>query len=86
MIELTFTTAFMLYLCWTMAFVLGLWGHQHYYARKKEIISPEHKLCMCEYCHNAYLEDSLKGVNQCPRCGLFNKHNKYAPDVDKTKK
>lgn len=75
MIELNLTTALTLYLGWTMAFVLGLWGYQHYYVRKKVIFSHEQALCICEYCHNTYLDDSVKKINQCPRCGLFNKNH-----------
>lgn len=77
MIELTISTAIMLYLSLTLLIVLGFWGFHHYYARKKKIFSFEQALCQCEYCHYAYLEDSIKKVNQCPQCGLFNKHNLY---------
>jgi uncharacterized paraquat-inducible protein A len=79
MIELTSSTAFMLYLLLTLMVVLGLWIQHHYYARQKKIASPEQELRVCEYCHFAYLEEGVKQVNQCPQCGSFNKHNTYCP-------
>jgi uncharacterized paraquat-inducible protein A len=79
MIELTFSTAFMLYLSLTLAVVLGLWIFHHYQVRKKTILSCEQDLFVCEYCHYAYLEEGIKKVNQCPQCGSYNKHNIYQP-------
>ena len=77
MIELTFNTLFMLYLSMTLAVILGIWIYSHYRMRKRTIFTTEHSLFICEYCHFAYLEDSIKKINQCPQCGLFNKHNAY---------
>lgn len=77
MIELTFSTAFMLYLCITMIIVLGVWIYHHYDSKKRRVFSNEEALRICEYCYYAYLEDSVKHVNQCPQCGLFNKQNVY---------
>ncbi|MBA3722057.1 MAG: hypothetical protein H0W88_09575 [Parachlamydiaceae bacterium] len=77
MIELTFATGFMLYLCFTLTVVLGFWGYQHYHARKKNIFTHEQELRVCEYCQFAYLEEGLKKVNKCPQCGSFNKNNIY---------
>jgi uncharacterized paraquat-inducible protein A len=77
MIELTANTAVMLYLCLTLAVIMSLWLNHHYHSRRKKIVTAEHELHVCEYCHCAYLEDDFKDVTQCPQCKLFNKNNKY---------
>lgn len=77
MIELTFNTALMLYLSLTLFAVLGVWGYSHYHFQRKKIISAEKTLFICEYCHCAYLAESLRNVNRCPQCNSFNKDNNY---------
>lgn len=77
MIELSSSTAFMLYLFLTLTTVLGLWIFQHYGQSKKRIVPEEKNLHICEYCHFAYLEEELIDVNKCPQCNSYNKHNKY---------
>jgi uncharacterized paraquat-inducible protein A len=77
MIELSMTTAAMLYLSITMAILLGLWLFQHYKSRQKKIVIIEEELLVCEYCHFAYMEDRSKGVTQCPQCQSYNKCNVY---------
>lgn len=76
MIELSANTAVMLYLCLTLAILLGLWLKHHYYSRRKKIVTIEQELRVCEYCHFVYLDDDFKEVTQCPQCRLFNKYNK----------
>lgn len=73
MIELTSSTAAMLYLCMTLSVLLGLWAYQHYRSRRQKIVIIEQKLAVCEYCHFAYLADLSKNVTQCPQCRCFNK-------------
>ncbi len=73
MIELTPTAALTLYLSLTLAVVLGLWAYQHYKSRHKKLITAAHKLCVCEYCHFAYLGELGKEVTQCPQCQSYNK-------------
>ncbi len=77
MIELTFNTLFILYLSLTLATVLGIWIYSHYRMRRRSIFTTEKALFICEYCHFAYLEDSVKQLNRCPQCDLFNKQNAY---------
>lgn len=77
MIELSANTAVMLYLSFTLVVILGLWLHHHYQSRRKKIVTTDHELYLCEYCHCAYLEADFKDITQCPECGLFNKNNKY---------
>jgi ribosomal protein L37AE/L43A len=77
MIELNFTTAFMLYLGITLLSILGIWIFSHYRTKKQIIFSTEHALFVCEYCHFAYLEENIKELNKCPQCNLFNKQNQY---------
>lgn len=72
MIEISSTTAIMLYLCLTLAILLFLWGQHHYYARKKKLDLSHQKLIVCEYCHNAYLDRSDKNITQCPQCQSYN--------------
>lgn len=73
MIELSPTTAIMVYLCMTLATLLGIWGYHHYRSRKKKVVLNEQDLYVCEYCHYAYLDHIAKPVTQCPQCGSFNK-------------
>jgi len=80
MIELTFSTAFMLYLSLTLSVVLGIWGVTHFSSRKKKILPEEKLLRVCEYCHYVYLEESHKDVNRCPQCLSYNKKNRYSSD------
>lgn len=73
MIELSPTTAIMLYLCITLATLLSIWGFHHYQSRKRKVDLSQQKLVICEYCHYAYLGQIAKPVNQCPQCESFNK-------------
>lgn len=73
MIELTFSTLFVLYLTITLGIVLGIWIYSHYRTRRMAFFPLERSLFICEFCHFAYLEESVKGVNRCPQCGLLNK-------------
>lgn len=77
MIELSANTAIMLYLSLTLAVILGVWCNNHYHTRKRKIVTSEQELHVCEYCHNAYLDEDFKDVTQCPQCKLYNKHNKH---------
>jgi hypothetical protein len=77
MIELTFNTMFMLYLGGTLAIILGIWLYSHYRMRRRIFFPIEQDLFICEYCHFAYIEESVKHLNRCPQCGLYNKHNTY---------
>lgn len=77
MIQVSFTTAFMLYLGMTLLAVLGIWIFSHYKTRKRSYYSDEQALFVCEFCHYAYLEDSAQELNRCPQCGLINKKNQY---------
>jgi ribosomal protein L37AE/L43A len=81
MIELTFSTAFTLYLALTLSLLLGFWIRYHYRARRKVVLPSEQELFVCEYCHFVYLEQPTENINQCPQCRSFNKRNAY-----KTKK
>lgn len=72
MIELTFASAFMLYLCMTLFVLFGLWIYHHYRSRHREILPLEQELTVCEYCHFAYLEDSAKKLTRCPQCQSYN--------------
>jgi hypothetical protein len=80
MIELTFNTVFILYLCLTLVVVLGIWIYSHYRMRGRIYFTTEKALFICEYCHYAYVEDSAKKLNRCPQCGLYNKQNTYQKD------
>jgi hypothetical protein len=73
MIELTPTAALTLYLSATLAFILTLWVYQHYKSRHKKVTTVAHMLCVCEYCHFAYLGEVGREVTQCPQCKSFNK-------------
>lgn len=73
MITLTFPAAFMLYLALSVAVVLGAWVYSHYAQKRKPPVVSEELLCICEYCHCAYLAKCTKQINNCPQCGLYNR-------------
>lgn len=83
MIELTATTAAMLYLCLTLSVLFGLWTYHHYRSRHKKITTLDQELLVCEYCHAAYLGDIAKDVSQCPQCSCYNKQNTYRSHQNK---
>lgn len=78
MIELTFATGFMLYLGLTLMSVLGVWIYSHYHTRRRVFFPIEKTLFLCEFCHYAYVDESVKKLNRCPQCGLINKKNEYS--------
>jgi hypothetical protein len=75
MIELTFNALFLIYLCGAISFVMGIWIYSHYRMRNRVFLPIEKALCICEFCHFAYVEESSRQLNRCPQCGLFNKQN-----------
>jgi len=77
MIELSPTTAMMVYLCLTLGSLLGIWGYYHYRSRRKKVVLIQQELYICEYCHFAYLDQIANSVTQCPQCHSFNKQNRY---------
>jgi hypothetical protein len=74
MIEISLTTALMIYLCMTLGALLGMWGLQHYFSRKTKLEVAQHQLFLCEYCQFCYLEDPQKEVTRCPQCHSFNQN------------
>lgn len=72
MIELSPTTALMLYLGLSLLFLLGVWAYNYYAALKKRILPSEKELIVCEFCHFAYLDVSEKKISRCPRCNSLN--------------
>lgn len=77
MIELSATTAIMLYLSLTLLIILWFWAYNNFRSKTKKIILSEQELYICEFCHFAYLADMSKSVNQCPQCSSYNKHNQF---------
>lgn len=73
MIPISPQVGVMLYLCVTLAIVLCLWGYDHYLSRKRKPLLAREHLCVCEYCHFAYLADIAKQISQCPQCQCYNK-------------
>lgn len=73
MIEVSLTTALMIYLFMTLGCLFGLWGLQHYLRRKDKLITVQPQLYVCEYCQFCYLDEQLKPVTRCPQCRSFNR-------------
>ncbi len=73
MIELSPTTALMLYLGLTLFFLLSIWIWNHYASRRRQILPAEQDLHVCEFCHFAYLDTGAKKLTRCPRCQSYNK-------------
>lgn len=76
MIEVSPTTALMIYLCLTLCVLLGLWALQHSRTRKTEILPIEKNMQTCEFCLFAYLVEDTKPITKCPRCSSFNQYKK----------
>ncbi len=72
MIELTQSTALLLYLGFTLATLLGVWLYSHYKTKSKKVLPLEKQLHICEFCHFAYLDINAKKITQCPQCKSFN--------------
>lgn len=73
MIEVSQTTAFMIYLCITLGPLLGLWAFQHYTKRHRKLDLAEKRLYVCEYCHYCYLDLHTHTITRCPQCQSYNK-------------
>lgn len=78
MIQIQTATALMLYLLFTLGFLLFFWGYQHYKTKTKKIVIAKEQLLVCEFCHFAYLADRAKKVTKCPSCSSFNKNNPFS--------
>lgn len=73
MIELTPSSALLLYLLVALLALLGVWAYQQYSHKDRCILPPEESLRVCEYCHFVYLFEIAKDVSKCPQCQCFNK-------------
>lgn len=79
MIEVSETTAFMIYLCITLGPLLGIWLFQHYARRHKKVDMTSQQLFVCEYCHFCYLDQVSKPITRCPQCQSYNHTNDKRP-------
>lgn len=77
MFEVTAATAAILYLSATLAFLFGIWLFQHQRSCKRVFLSKKEALFVCEFCHFAYVADTVKEVTKCPQCSSYNKENRY---------
>lgn len=73
MIELSPTTALMVYLGIALCFLLGIWLYHHYGSKSKVVLPVEKNVIVCEFCHFAYLGASAKEISRCPRCSSYNR-------------
>lgn len=76
MIELSPTTALMLYFGFTLVCLLGIWVASHYRSRKRTFMPLEKELVVCEFCLFAYLDVGAKKITRCPKCESYNSSNK----------
>lgn len=76
MIELTPTTALMLYFGLTLLAILGVWAYSHYSSRHRVFMPLEKELIVCEFCLYAYLDLGAKKITRCPRCESYNNSKK----------
>lgn len=76
MIEISSSTAAVLYLGATLFAILGIWIYNHYIVKKRKPTPLSQALNVCEFCHFAYLESSGKNVTRCPRCNSYNNSTK----------
>ena len=77
MITLSYNSFLMIYLMFALSIVMIIWIYTHYKRKKRVFFSLEEHLRLCEFCHFSYVEKSIKNLNQCPQCGLYNKENDY---------
>lgn len=72
-IELSPSSAIMLYLFLALGTLLGGWLFQHFINRKKKVNVSSERLIVCEFCHFVYLDRIERQVTQCPQCQCYNK-------------
>lgn len=73
MIELSPTTALILYLAITLAPLLCLWAYHHFKNRERKIVLEKNDLRVCEFCQFCYLGDKGSLLSKCPQCHSYNK-------------
>lgn len=79
MIELSASSAFLIYLGFTLAALLGMWCAHHWKSARRHVEVSETQLLLCEYCGFTYLEDPSASVTRCPQCHSLNSQNRYRP-------
>lgn len=76
MIEISESSAFMIYLGLTLGPLLGIWVFQHYSRKHQKIDLSAQRLYVCEYCHFCYLDGQSLPITRCPQCQSYNKGGK----------
>lgn len=73
MIEITWATAFLLYLTFLLCILFTLWIFSHLAHKRKKLTLSRQEIIICEYCHNTYIADRDRDLSRCPACNSLNK-------------
>lgn len=73
MIEITPSSAFLIYLLLSLGTLMAIWLYSHYLDKKKQHVALDSRLTTCEYCHTTYVTPSDQSISNCPQCNSFNK-------------
>lgn len=73
MIELTWATAFLLYLLAALFSLFALWLKAHFDQKKRKIVLSRQLITVCEFCQNPYISLNGESLTRCPLCKSINK-------------
>lgn len=77
MIQISITTAIIIYLSLSLLLLFSLWLKHNNERRQRTPQAPLSQLYICEYCHFPYLGETEVPVTRCPQCSSMNKDNAY---------
>lgn len=73
MIELSLTSAFLIYFSVALLGIFSLWVIGNKKSRTIYSSLYHQEIQRCEYCHYPYLKEKTEQISQCPQCRSFNK-------------
>ena len=73
MIEISLTSALMLYSALIGAGTLGLWLFTEFTQQRVHRVLENQHLWRCTFCAYAYLDEEAEGLSTCPRCHSLNR-------------
>lgn len=83
MIEISLSTALILYSSLLGLLILIIWLYTEITTRRSFYVLEQQDLWRCVFCGYTYLDQEAETVSKCPRCESFNsvtdKHAKFVP-------
>ncbi|MCX5759003.1 MAG: hypothetical protein NTU83_10955 [Candidatus Hydrogenedentes bacterium] len=72
MIQISLTSALVLYSAVLCALALAIWTHTEIVARRVQAVLTEQFLWRCVFCGYIYLDEQAESLSRCPRCDCYN--------------